>query len=274
MDINAIKQYAAQNEANVENLKQLRQQIETDTTNPLAAYLEAARALQDTDTPELKLAYQAVWQGLNALITAPTPDKADTLLAVRYAELVKKYGSAEPDVLTRLQGNLLYTWFCKHPEDVEARDDAKRHFEAAIAMGDKDSDWYVTKILEATPGALKSISVTLFVNGEDLQMTGKIDAEIAKTLKQLYTEQVIDQEGSVEDFNQMIKNEHPEIIAELDKLRDKFIREYINKNSMEEGYIGPFLMESEFDGENISEYTSGSNKLDYDFTDVSEYIED
>lgn len=121
---------------------------------------------------------------------------------------------------------------------------------------------------------LKQISIMLLVNGEQLDLSGKIDAQAAKTLKQLYIDQVIDQEGSVEEFGQMILKDHPEIIAELDKLRDKFIVDYIRNESLIEGCKGPFIMEEEYDGERFFEYISDRNVIEYDFTDISEYIED
>lgn len=275
-----LKEFAEQNPANLESLKQLRLQIESAVSpeHLLSEYLALAKELQADDTADHKLLYLTVWQGLNTLISNPTANKADSLLAVHYAEQLKKYGAVDPDLtptsLTRLQGTLLYSWFKKHPDDIEAREEAKRYFEAAIALGDADSEWYLNKLKEATPDALKQISIMLLVNGDQLVISGKIDAQAAKILKQLYIDQVIDKEGSVEEFGQMTKTNHPEIIAELDKLRDKFIVEYIRNESLIEGCKGPFIMEEEHDGERFFEYISDRNVIEYDFTDLSEYIED
>lgn len=275
-----LKEFAEQNPANLESLMQLRQQIENAVApeHILSEYLALANELQSDDTADHKLLYLTVWQGLNTLITNPTADKADSLLAVHYAEQLKKYGSVDPDLtpasLARLQGTLLYSWFKEHTDDIEAREEAKRYFEAAIVLGDDDSEWYLNKLKEATPDALKQLSITLLVNGEQLDLSGKIDAQAAKTLKQLYIDQVIDKEGSVEEFGQMILKDHPEIIAELDKLRDKFIVEYIRNESLIEGCKGPFIMEEEYDGERFFEYLSDRNVIEYDFVDISEYIED
>jgi len=128
--------------------------------------------------------------------------------------------------------------------------------------------------MSSTTENLKKISIQLLVNDYPLLMEGMIDAQAAKTLKQLYIEQVVDNDGSVEAFGEMIKKEHPEIIAELDKIRDKFIREYLRENSMEEGFIGPFRIETDFDGFTFQDRVDGDYELGYDFTDVSEYIED